>query len=224
MPDVGRLYAETRGRITELVERLTPVDASRKVPPCPDWTVKDVLAHLTGVCADILEGRLEGVATDEWTARQVDERRGRPLAEILSEWESVAPRCEELSEQFPPDPAVQWLADLTTHEHDIRCALERPGARDSEAVRVSFAWLADAIGRGYSPAFRIVTPEGDDVVLGDDEPEATLRVGRFDAMRALTGRRSADQIAAFEWDGDAARYLDAFSRGPFRVAASPINE
>ncbi len=31
---------------------------------------------------------------------------------------------------------------------------------------------------------------------------ATLHTTRFEFLRALTGRRSLEQIAAYDWDGD----------------------
>src|SRR5947207_5181981 len=114
--EAGRLYAQTRERITDLVH-----DADdAPVPTCPEWTVKDVVAHLSGVCADILGGRLDGVATDPWTARQVDERRDWSVQKILDEWNENAPQCEEISQHFPDGADVQWMADCVTHEHDIR--------------------------------------------------------------------------------------------------------
>ena len=38
---------------------------------------------------------------------------------------------------------------------------------------------------------------------GDSPPTATLRITRFEFTRAVTGRRSPEQIAAYEWDGEA---------------------
>jgi hypothetical protein len=46
---------------------LDDAQADRVVPACPDWTVRDAYAHQAGVSADILAGRMDGVATDEWT-------------------------------------------------------------------------------------------------------------------------------------------------------------
>jgi hypothetical protein len=176
------------------------------------------------VCADIIGGRLEGVATDPWTQRQVDERKDRSIDEIIAEWSEVAPQCEAIAEAFG-DAGHQWVADLTTHEHDIRTALGQPGERDAEAVEVSFKWLAGRlVGEGFEPAFRVLTSEGDDFVLGEGAPQTTVKVGRFDMFRAITGRRSEDQIAAFGWEDDYKKYLGAFNRGPFTVAASPIVE
>ena len=37
--------------------------------------------------------------------------------------------------------------------------------------------------------------------FGTGTPVATLRIDEFEFVRALTGRRSLDQIAAYHWDG-----------------------
>src|SRR5262245_10315435 len=115
----GELYAEGRERIVEIVAGLSPELATAPVPTCPEWSVTDVLAHLTGICADVLAGNTDGVATDPWTEAQVSARRGRDIDELVAEWSETAPQVEALSEAFPPDLGAQWIADLTTHEHDI---------------------------------------------------------------------------------------------------------
>jgi uncharacterized protein (TIGR03083 family) len=220
----GRLYAETRGRLRNLVRDAGDDVGALPVPTCPKWTVQDVLAHVSGVCADILGGRLDGIASEPWTARQVDERRDWSVEKIIEEWQTNAPQCEELSQHFPGGADIQWMADLVTHEHDIRTALAKPGARDFEGIRLGMTWLIEAISNGFSPAFRITTPEGEDLVLGGGDVTASVRAHRFEMFRAITGRRSREQIESFDWDADCELFLGAFSLGPFTMAASPIAE
>ena len=93
--DATEAYRATRDRITALLRGVDPEVADRRVPACPQWTVREVAAHLAGVCDDMLEGRLDGVATDGWTAAQVEARADRSLDEILDEWAEVGPRVEE---------------------------------------------------------------------------------------------------------------------------------
>lgn len=78
-------------------------------------------------------------------ANAVDDRREWPISKILDEWDDYGPQCEAICQHFG-GAEVQWLSDMTTHEHDIRGALGQPGERDSEAVRVGFTWLAQRLG------------------------------------------------------------------------------
>jgi uncharacterized protein (TIGR03083 family) len=141
MTDAAALYTEGRGRITRLVEGLSDEEAKAPVPTCPEWSVHDVLSHLAGVCADVLSGNIGGVASDGWTAAQVDARRDRSLQEVLTEWNEIAPQVEAFANNFPGRVSDQFVADATTHEHDIRLALGQPGERDSEAVQLSADFL-----------------------------------------------------------------------------------
>src|SRR5438552_13992726 len=113
---IGKTYAKGRRRITQLVQEAGDAGAQTPVPTCPAWTVHDVVAHVTGVCADILAGNIAGVASDPWTAAQVTARRDHPLADVVEEWSQVAPQVEAFASNFPGRTGVQWVTDLTTHE------------------------------------------------------------------------------------------------------------
>jgi uncharacterized protein (TIGR03083 family) len=133
--DVGAAYAAGRQRLTELVQDLDEDAAAMPVPCCPAWSVTDVVAHLTGVCADVLAGRIDGVGTDPWTDAQVVARRDLPLKDVVAEWNDVAPAVEAMAGAFGA-AGFQWVGDQAIHEHDVRGALDRPGARDSETIEV----------------------------------------------------------------------------------------
>jgi uncharacterized protein (TIGR03083 family) len=224
---IAPVYAGGRARMRALVEGLDDGRANAVVPACPRWRVRDVLAHVTGICADVLAGNLDGVATDAWTDRQVSARRDRPLAEVVAEWDETGPQVEALIPSVPLDATRQLVADLVTHEHDVRGALSAPGARDSDAVAVGIAFVAPnfltaAAARGI-PALRL-RAEGEVWTTEGADPEATLSADRFELLRALTGRRSRAQVRALKWEGDPERYLDALTWGPFTVAAVDVFE
>lgn len=62
--------------------------------------------------------------------------------------------------------------------------------------------------------------EGRELVAGrKSNPGATVEGSAFELMRAMTGRRSRDQIAALFTDGDADAYLDVISIFPIRQTA-----
>lgn len=193
-------YRALRERVTTLVRDTDPAALDAVAPATPEWRVRDVLAHVTGVNSDILAGRLDGIATDAWTAAQVDARRDWPIDDILLQWLEDGDAVADLAPHL--GPAVgQWLYDACTHEHDIRHALGTPGARDSDAVALSFWWATDMLGTGTAPGL-VLHADGEVKPVGSGEPRTAVRTSRFEVVRALTGRRSRAQVEAYEWDGE----------------------
>src|SRR5262245_40632639 len=64
-------YRDLRERVTVLMADVDDAALAAPSPATPEWTVHDVFAHLVGVTDDVVAGRLDGVATDEWTQKQV---------------------------------------------------------------------------------------------------------------------------------------------------------
>lgn len=246
------MYAAGRGRITELVSRLSDEQASALVPACPEWSVKDVVAHCAGVCDDVLAGRIDGVATDPWTEAQVAARRGHSLVEILAEWAEKAPQVEAIAEHFPGRVGTQWVLDITTHEHDLRGALGKPGTRETPAIEACLGFLIGALAvsvdaRGLPPlevrageqSWVLGTGQGSGdiaerltaVLMGDEppidvasDPVATVEASPYEWVRALVGRRSVAQVRRFKWSGDPEPFVPAFSFGPFRPSPTDLTE
>lgn len=140
--DYQSVYAGTRARISDLVSNLEEGVVSERVPATPEWSITDTIAHLTGILADIRAGNLEGVATDPWTAKQVESRRGRRIPELLNEWAEHAEAIEPLLPNFPPQGAAQLCADVYTHEQDIRGAIVMPGMREGPAFENAIDFFA----------------------------------------------------------------------------------
>jgi len=224
MDEVAKAYRGCRERITGLAQQLDERQARAAVPACPEWTVHDVIAHLSGNLADAVARRLGGAGTDERTAEQVVARRQLSLSEVLQEWNEhalvVEPRMEGAG-----DMARQGVADAVSHEHDIRGALSVPGARDCDAVRIGLAFAAarlveSAAGRGVS----LLVQTGDGWELGPHDAEVVLTGEPFALLRAVTGRRSVEQLRALEWKGDCEIAIPAFWWGPLHPAERPIHE
>jgi uncharacterized protein (TIGR03083 family) len=214
------------------------------VPACPAWTVRDVLAHVTGVAADAAGGtyfsgaadawsdiRL-AAARDEWTAGQVQSRRDRPVEALLAEWAGWAATLEPIlagtAPALPGSPG--WLvsapvADLAVHLHDVRGALRQPGDRDAPVtglgLRIYARWLGQRLDQAGRPALRLRVA-GRERVAGSGQPVAALAADAFELFRALSGRRSLGQVRALGWDGDPEPYLDLFA--PYPMPASPLVE
>ncbi len=201
--EVGDAYRGVRLRVSTLVTGADVATLDRVAPATPDWTVHDVLAHLVGVATDIVSGNLDGVGSDPWAAAQVERSRERTCGELLAEWDEHGPVVDEMAAQFGR-AAGQLLSDATTHEHDVRGALGAAGARDSDAVVLSFGFVGLSLGEQLNAAgVGAITVHHGDVTdtLGSGEAVASLRIDDFEFVRALTGRRSVEQIAAYDWDG-----------------------
>lgn len=217
--DLGAVYRTTRERVEALVAALSPSQHATVVPGCPHWTVRDLVAHLTGVAADSAAGRLEGRGEDAWTAAQVAQRRERSIEELLGEWQSAA-AVLETALSADGRGGRRLIIDAVTHEHDVRGALGRPpeiGLSD-EAYGLAFRTYLAAFGEragaaGLGPLV-VVTPDGP-FPVGDGESPATARTTTHELFRALAGRRSERQVQGWQWSADAVPWLDVMSQfGP----------
>ena len=209
LPDHSAAYRGVRQRIIELVRAAPPERQMMIAPATPEWRVHDVVSHLAGATSDVLAGRLDGVATDEWTAVQVDDRRNVPTEAVLEEWETNSVQIDPMVPSFGA-ASGQIVLDAVTHEHDIRDAFGQAGARDTDAVHIASDWAAHRIAEARAAAGHGAVRFETNVwsaTLGDGEPTATVRVDAFELLRASTGRRSMAQITAWGWSGDAAPEL-----------------
>ena len=215
-PTLSQLYEKTQVRVVSLVVELDDQQVVAPVPACPGWRVRDVVAHLTAVGEDVLEGRLTGPPSDEQTAAQVARFADRPLSEVLSRWRELTPQFGEAIDAFGVWPAV---LDVATHEHDIRGAVGAPGARDVDVVRLG----ADRLLTWMRPPVPLrVEVEDEAYDLGPEgEAAIVLRTGRFEALRWRMGRRSRAQLAGLDWSGDPAPVFDhlvVFGPSPADIA------
>jgi uncharacterized protein (TIGR03083 family) len=226
MAAVAAPYAEVRARLFEIADSLDGARAESPVPTCPEWTVRQVYAHLSGVVADVLVLNVEGAATDPWTAEQVAARNTMSFADIVAEWRESSAAFDAALESLGEHGDVRLVADVWTHEQDVRTALDQPGGRDGiafEFVRDALAAMLgnqlDARGLG---AIRWIDENGRERVLGTNPVGVTLHTSEYAFCRARLGRRSRDQIRNLGWDVDAEPWLDAFI--VFGPASQAIDE
>jgi uncharacterized protein (TIGR03083 family) len=201
--DVVRIYDDARERITALVGGLDDASLQTPVAACPQWTVRDVVAHLAAVADDWGRGVLTGAPTEEQTAEQVARFDGRHMPDIIDVWTAAAAHLRDLAENSDLEPPV---GDVAAHEHDVRAALGEPGARDSAAVRYTADRLLASL---RTPVPLRVTVEDAEYRSGPATgAELHLRTTRFEALRWRTGRRSRAQLAAMDWSADPTNVLD----------------
>ena len=86
------LYCETKDRIVGLLDDSDAAQWNRPVPACPGWSVRDVVAHLTAVALDLLDGRLTVPPSDADTAEHVRRFDGCDEDELFSIWGGAADR------------------------------------------------------------------------------------------------------------------------------------
>jgi len=192
--DLGGLYSAARERISALVTA-DGIDPDLKVPATPEWTVRDVLAHLSGIAADATSGNMAGAPGDEWTAAQVARGAGRTIGEMVAEWSQTGPMLAGFLSTPEGANASAAVMDVYTHEADLRHALGLP-----VAIPVNFlAWSGPAMRDGFAEA-----------VAAAGLPQVEVTAPDFEWFRGRLGRRTPAEVAAFDWSADPAPYLDSF--------------
>lgn len=232
MADVADLYDQLRDEISELVAGLDPEALDTPVPATPGWTIRDVVSHLTGNTTRVIAGdfpreffeafgEAPAVAkVNDWTAGQVREREGRSLEELLQEWKTSSTELTAMmrgEKPWPDNPQMFvdriLLTDAAVHQQDIFGALGIERAREEAPIKIGLSGYIATMGWRLAPAG--LPPLRFDVgdksyTAGDGEPTTTVSASRFELFRAMSGRRSPEQISAYEWDGDAEPYIPYF--------------
>jgi len=204
--DLGASYRAARERITALVAANDEA-LDRVVPASPEWTVHDVLAHVSGVAHDAATGNMAGAPGDAWTAAQVDRGRGQSAAALVESWAQHAPALEELLSGPNGGMASAAVMDIHCHEADIRHALglaaDLPGG--------FLAWAGESMRNRFAQQ-----------VADTGLPPVSVDASDFEWFRGRLGRRTEAEVGAYSWSADPAAYLDLFFI--FGRAAQPLSE
>jgi uncharacterized protein (TIGR03083 family) len=207
-------YEDGQRRVRALVEDLSPATLETTVPACPEWTVRDLVAHLTGVAEDsargtYFAGALDAwrdpdlaAARDHWTADQVGARATLDLPALLREFDEHGRRWVGLLRRGTGSEVPAWMvsspaADLSVHLDDLREALGLRPDTSSPVARFGFAmyrqWLHARIVERDLPALRL-RADGREWVVGHGTPGATVTADRYELFRAIGGRRDVESI------------------------------
>lgn len=238
MPELAAAFREVRLALSEQLREADERAWAAPIPIRPEWTVKDTVAMLAGFAKALVEGAWREDYSDSWSDPSIRKRLMNALngliflrrdgsgPDVLAEWEAYAVRLERMmdgDEPFPEGihPFAGWtyLWAVVQNSHNIWAALNvESKVRDSEATQMvlesAVYWLDMRLQATGAPALRIRAGDREWVV-GDGIPQATVTAPAFELFRALSGRRSLDQIRNFAWDGDPEPYLKVFS--PFEA-------
>jgi len=192
----------------------------RRVPGCPEWSLRDLAGHL---------GRVQRLWTDVIAAGADVEptfptdMTGPEDAAELTAWMRGSTRDLLAALRAVPfdTPAWVWWRDGRTvgaiarhqvqeaavHRWDAQSAAGTPGALAPEVADDGvdeFIWIARQM-RGPAPITLVATDSGRSFPASDDEPLVTVSASASDLVLLLYGRISPDQVQV---EGDRAT-LDA---------------
>jgi hypothetical protein len=203
-------YAAVRARIAVIV---LEGDPDMPVPARPGWRVRDVVAHLAGLCEDWVDHRLDGYGSKRWTDAQVVRSSGETLERVLERWHRAAERFAQLEDDPVMGPPARWaFGDAVTHEADIRGALQA-GRVPSDPVLLSLkgsvARWRETLWEASAPTLLLRAPDARSWWLGvrDDPVAVVVEAPAYECFRALTGRRSPSQVRKWKWSGNPDPFL-----------------
>lgn len=222
-------YLGVVDRVSEIA-RSAEARLDVSVPACPDWTARQVVAHLAGLAEDWVAGDLNDYGSDAWAGAQVTRFADRPIDEVLATWRTAAERF--LSIETSPmggTPAMWAFGDAVVHEADLRPVLapKTQVPQDATALGLKAAiarWRAE-LSEASVPPLDVIATDLRTWRIGDPDATAeTVSTTGYELFRALFGRRSRSQIEAWDWSGDPSVYLDVPLPYPFRFAEAPVEE
>jgi uncharacterized protein (TIGR03083 family) len=244
MGDLADVYEDVRKELSDLVTGASDDERSTPAPATPGWSVRDIIAHLAGDAASLIVGDYPReffesfgddaalVTLNKWTSGHIVDRADSSVQAIIDEWERSAATLTQMMRGQKPWPSdIPFFADrvlitdIGVHQHDIYGALGIERDRDGPPVRIGLAGyiaiLDMRLRSDGGPALRIEAGNKEWIV-GGDEPAVTLRSDRFELFRALSGRRSPDQVKSFDWNGDPDPFITYFY--PYGVRTEALIE
>jgi uncharacterized protein (TIGR03083 family) len=228
-PDQNELRDAYVALQQRLVALLSTTDGSAPVPSCPEWSVREVIAHLVGLCEDWIGHRLDGYASASWTADQIGRFGDWNIASLLSRWSELVPDFVRLGDDPLMGPPARWaFGDAVIHEADLRGALSA-GRVPADAVLLSLKgtiprWR-EVLSNVNPPTTLLVRPpDAREWALGppNDDPPVVVTPTAYELFRALAGRRTVEQVRAWPWSADPEPILSLGLPYPFEWARSEI--
>jgi len=208
------VYLRCIERVTELA---SSAQVSIPIPACPGWTLHNLCSHLAGNATALATGDINPNSPQEWIDEQIARRRSHDTSMVLTE---LADSGTKFARRIAREPR-RWAGivyDAIAHEHDIRGALGRPGARSDAGIELSLDFELRLLARHARelklPAIAITSGESSWRTTAGP-PAALLRLDdRWELFRVLGSRRSPMQVRSLEWSGDAHLLLASLHTPP----------
>jgi uncharacterized protein (TIGR03083 family) len=231
MAQLDVAYAATKAQLIDTTRSAGPTAWDVLVPATPRWSVRDVVAHVTGLAAAGADGTtpadlnlLEQFRDDDVVAArnafadgQVERRREQSPADIVAEWEAAEPTLLDRMRGGVPgvDPLplafdAVLVTDVCVHADDVMAALGLAPDRTSAASGIALATYAFGVDyrlRALGLPALTFRYGGKERTIGEGPPGATVTADRWELLRVVAGRRSRSQIEALAWTGDPEPYL-----------------
>ena len=220
-------YLAVKDRVTGLVRT---ADAACVVPATPAWNVRDVVAHLTGLCEDWVAHRLDGYASQEWADAQVNRFASNSVAEVLQSWDVAAEAFAALPDDAIMGPPARWaFGDAVTHEADLRGALDSGRVPENFVAIVlkgSIARWRQVLFEANAPPLLLRAPDLREWWLGapSEADTAVVEAPAYEIFRALAGRRTEDQVRSWHWSADPTPFLKPGLPYPFSWATASVTD
>jgi uncharacterized protein (TIGR03083 family) len=164
---------------------------------CPEWSVRDVLAH----CGAALGGFVRGTAgsfSSEDNQREVDERAAWPIEQVLDElfgnYVATAGLIDELDGLADGLALGEWV-----HGGDVRDPLGEPDAYASVGVDLAVPLISARSADHECPAVDVAV-DGGRIPFGVGSPVGALSTDLATFVRLVAGR--APDAARYRLVGD----------------------
>ena len=221
MTAIVEAYLRTRERVVGLLLPADDALLQERIPACPAWSVQELLTHLVSMPAALSTGRWPTGAIGDWLDELIVERKGQAPEELIAEWRSLDGALPGLLD----GPSALLFDDLAVHEHDLRSAVNRPDHQALETAQVlpralaAFSEPLRAAGLGA-----IEVRSGDEVWRSHEAVAGwTLLVDPWTAVRAVSSRRTADELRELPSTGKADDYIGVLD-AHLPLAAAPLRE
>jgi uncharacterized protein (TIGR03083 family) len=226
-PPVVDLLRTEWNALAELGDSLSQADWDRDTD-LPGWTVRDNLSHIIGTELQLLGESpppLEGDAPahvknpiGQMNEAWIQQRRGRPGAEVLAEFKEVTARRltemesftdEQWNQEMPgPTGIVPYsefmnirVMDSWVHDQDIRRAVGKPGNTTGPVADHSLARYEPAMG--FVVGKKAGATEGQSVVFDLTGPQGrTIAVTVVDGRAQVSGDAPAEPTVTLTMDAE----------------------